>query len=419
MVVQQGMNGLGDVGPSPTVAVNDYDFYSAEALLDPYSRYSELRDQGGVVHLTQYDLFALPRFETTSAALADWSRFSTSDGVMLNEVMHAFMRGTLLYTNPPKHAARKAVVMRPLMPSALRSIRPEVTREAEALVSRLCAQGSFNAATELAQHLPLTIVANLVGLPPVEKERLLRWAPTAFDCVGPIRLKRTRAAFPILEEIGGFIRNAGDRSTVAEGSWLEGLFKAADEGVIRHKDCLPMAFDYVGPALDTTISATAAAIYLFARFPEQWDRLRRQPNLISNAINEIVRLESPIQAWGRRVTEEVELGGTRLPAGAQVLVMFGSANRDERHWADPERFDIERDAAAQLGFGAGEHRCAGANLARLELAALLRALIDRVERFELAGEVTLEVNNAARIWKDIPVRVHACRHGAAGAASPS
>ncbi len=101
MVVRERTDGHGDLRPSLAVAVNEYDFYSAEALLDPYSRYRELRDRGGVVHLTQYNLYVLPRFKTASAALADLSRFSTSDGVMLNKVMDAFRRGTLLYTNPP------------------------------------------------------------------------------------------------------------------------------------------------------------------------------------------------------------------------------------------------------------------------------------------------------------------------------
>ena len=389
----------------PDCASSDHDLYSAHSLLDPYEPYRTLRDQGGVVFLSRYGLYALPRYDTTSEALRDWSRFSTSDGVMLNEVMHEFMRGTLLYSNPPHHGARKAAITRPLVPRALNGIRSEVTREAQALVERLSARGRFNAATDFAQHLPLTIVANLVGLPPLEKERLLRWAPKAFDCVGPIVLERTRAAFPILGEIGEFIASAAARGDVAEGSWLAGLYRAADEGLIQREECLPMAFDYVGPALDTTISASAAALYLFARFPEQWDRLRERPNLIPNAINEIVRLETPIQAWGRRVTKPVVLDGVEIPTGAQVLVMFGSANRDERRWADPDRFDIERDVAGQLGFGEGEHRCAGANLARMELSALLKALLERVRRIELTGDPVLEVNNTARIWREVPVLI--------------
>lgn len=385
--------------------VSDHDFYATETLLAPYANYRAMRDQGSVVYLARYGLYALPRDGSTRAALADWRRFSSYKGVMLNDVMDEFMAGTLLCSDPPEHDILRSVIMRPLTPRALRELQSEITHEAETLVARLCAKGTFNAATELAQHLPITIVANKVGLPPVEKDSMLRWTPAAFDCVGPIGVERTQASFPILAEIGGFVADNGARSQIAKDSWLEGLYRAADEGVIAHEKCAAMSIDYIGPALDTTISATASAIYLFAKHPEQWDRIRGQPSLIPNAINEVVRLESPIQGWGRRATEDVTIDGVTIPAGAKVLIMFGSANRDERKWDNPEEFDVTRKVIDQLGFGFGEHSCAGANLARMEIAALLAALTKSVSRFEFTGEPELAINNVARLWKNIPVRV--------------
>lgn len=184
------------------------------------------------------------------------------------------------------------------------------------------------------------------------------------------------------------------------------LYSAADEGLISHKQCPGMSIDYIGPSLDTTISATGAAIYLFAKHPEQWDMIREKPQLIPNAINEIVRLETPIQGWTRCATRDCELDGVTIPAGARVLVMFGSANRDERRWDLPETFDVTRKVNDHVGFGAGEHACVGANLARLEISSLLSALVKRVKRFELIEDVEHSVNNITRLWKKVQVRVH-------------
>jgi cytochrome P450 len=126
--------------------------------------------------------------------------------------------------------------------------------------------------------------------------------------------------------------------------------------------------------------------------------------LIPKAFNETLRLETPLQGFSRVVTADTPVGDAELPAGSRVLMSFGSANRDERRWADPERFDITRDAAAHLGFGFGDHLCVGAGLARLEVHAVLNALIQRVERIEL-GQPVRSVNNVIRSFKQLPVKI--------------
>lgn len=347
--------------PSP---VSDYDPYLTEHLLDPHPGNAALRQQGGVVWLSRHNLYALPRYETTRGALDNWQHFSSGMGVMLNDVMNDFMRGTLLCSDPPEHDVKRKVIMRPLTPAALRTIRDDITVEADPLVERLCAQGAFNAATELAEHLPLSIVANRVGMPAVERTSMLDWGRAAFDCIGPIELERTQKALTKLGDFGGFVTAHSARDQCAKGSWLEGLYEAADEGLISHETCGAMAVDYIGPSLDTTISALSSAIWLFATNPEQWDILRDRSAMIPNAVNEIVRLEAPIQGWTHYVSVDTELDGVPLPKGSRVLVMFASANRDERKWADADTFDVTRSVSDHVGFGHGEHGCAGANLAR-------------------------------------------------------
>jgi cytochrome P450 len=153
--------------------------------------------------------------------------------------------------------------------------------------------------------------------------------------------------------------------------------------------------DYLGPSLDTTILATGSLIALLARHPGQWDLLRADPGLIPNAIEEAIRLESPIRGFTRALVADHAVDGMTLPAGARVLLLFASANRDERKWQDADRFDIRRDVTGSVGFGAGIHMCAGMHLARIEIRALLEALVRRVARIEAEDPVPFR-NNTLR-----------------------
>jgi cytochrome P450 len=137
-------------------------------------------------------------------------------------------------------------------------------------------------------------------------------------------------------------------------------------------------------------------IWLFAKHPDQWDLLRQRPDLASNAIDEVLRLESVIQGFARHTTADYQVGDTTIPEGSRVLISYASANRDDRKFADPDRFDIERtNASDHLGLGYGSHSCPGGHLARMEMRALLHALIPRVERFEL-GVTERKLNNVIR-----------------------
>ncbi|MDE0521057.1 MAG: cytochrome P450, partial [Boseongicola sp.] len=144
--------------------------------------------------------------------------------------------------------------------------------------------------------------------------------------------------------------------------------------------------DYIAPSLDTTISAIGYGVMLFARNPDQWDKLRQDRSLVRNAIEEVVRLNTPIKTLSRLVENDVEVGGSTLPKGSRTMMMFGAANRDPSKFEDPDAFDIERNARGHVGFGHGTHACLGVHLARLEMNCLFNALADRIERFELIGE---------------------------------
>ncbi len=369
----------------PNVPESDYDPYADDALLDPWQGYRKLRDAGPTVWLRKYGMFAMTRHSCAQRVLNDWQTWSSAQGVMMNDDMNQVLRGNTLCSDGDQHEAQRRVVIRPLRPIALKQLTADITSEAESLATRLVARGSFDAATELAYHLPLTVVSNLVGLPEEGRERMLVWASEMFNCFGPAN-QRTLTAFPVLEEMVGYASTQAVRGKLKPGSWAEALHDAADRGEITHEAVPVMMIDYMGPSLDTTIYAITSAVDLFARHPDQWDAVRADPSLIPGAINEVLRLEAPIQDFSRFAVTDYDLDGVTVPAGSRAIVFYGAANRDEREYPDPDCFDIRRNPRNHLAFGAGPHQCVGMNLARLEMTALFTALAPRVRRFEVTHQ---------------------------------
>jgi cytochrome P450 len=389
--------------PIDTCPTTDIDLWTDAALDDPYPLWRRMRDTGPVVRLERYGFYALPRYAEMHTALGNWRVFSSARGVMLNDAINEAQAGATLHTDPPVHEQQRAIVGRPLAPKELKELEEPFRLEAEALVERLVERGSFDAAADLAPHLPLTIVSKQVGLPEEGRERMLYWAAAAFDAAGPLN-DRARAALPILHEGVSYSYDPGLRERLDPDGWAVRLWQAADAGEVEHAKCPAMLIDYWGPALDTTIAAITNAIWLFGRNPRQWEILCEDPALVPHAVNEVIRIESPTPYFTRTTTRDVELGGTLIPEGSRVLMMYGSANRDERKWTDPDRFDVRRAPSDHLGFGHGEHLCLGQRLARMEIKALLHALIDRVERFELGTMERLD-NNMLRQIKRLDVTV--------------
>jgi cytochrome P450 len=196
-----------------------------------------------------------------------------------------------------------------------------------------------------------------------------------------------------------------ERSRLAPGGWAARLFAAADAGRLDPEDARGLLVDYIAPSLDTTILATGHLLWLLGRHPEQYEQVRASPGLIPAAVHEALRYESPVRAFTRFAEERYEAGEVRIPAGARVLILYGSANRDERRYADPDRFDVTRDARDHVAFGHGVHRCAGGHLAQLELEALLGALVRRVRRIEV-GEPEVLMSNLLRGWRSFPAAFH-------------
>ena len=391
---------------APTVtkaAESGLDPYSDEFLADAHRGFRELRDLGPVVYLPQHDVYALTRYAEVREALTDWERFSSASGVSLTEFPNS--QPGIIHMDPPEHTAERELLAPPMSRRGLQEASVEIEATARRLAAEVAERGTFDGVTELAQVIPVMIVSRLVGLPEAGRDRMLEWATYAFNSMGPAGNVRTAEGTAGVMGVVEYMQAEVWPDTVVPGSWADHAFRRGEELSVPVELMKAKVLAYVLPSLDTTIQGIANAIWLFGENPDQWDLLRERPDLLNRAVNEVLRLESPVMTFSRLlVGGNRELGGTIIPDGARVLVMFASGNRDERKWEDPDRFDIARDGASEhLAFGFGIHLCLGQGLARLEMRELFKALLERVERLEI-GECERIVNNTLHGFSRMEVR---------------
>jgi cytochrome P450 len=232
---------------------------------------------------------------------------------------------------------------------------------------------------------------------------MLVWGDHLFNCFGPLN-DRSRNGFPVLEEMMDYATTQAVRGKLKPGSWAEAIIDATDRGDIDRAVCPAMMIDYMGPSLDTTISAIGSGVWLFATHQEQWQKVRESPAFVPAAVNEILRMEAPIQGFSRLVTHDYQMEEVTLPAGSRAIAFYGAANRDERKFPDPDRFDVTRNPLDNLAFGSGPHACVGYHLAKLEMSAIFTALAARVRRFQIEEQVR-NVHNVLRGFRTLIVSV--------------
>lgn len=387
------------------IPTTDIDLWSDETLLDPYPAHAALRELGPVVWMERYGAYVVTHFEEARAALRAWSTYASGRGVFMNEPSNERLGGQiLLCTDGDEHTRLRRVMAAPLTPKALEEVRDHIDAEAERVVGRLVDAGTFDAAVDLAQYLPVTIVSTLVGVPEEGRDRMVDWATAVFDTTGPLN-ERALSSLPAVIEMTHFIEERCVPGQLRPGGWADRVWQAVDDGALEPHEPPSLMNDYMGPALDTTINATTNLMWLLAHHPEQWDRLRADHSMIPNAIDEALRLESPIHSFARCTTEDTELGGVTIPAGSRVSISFAAANRDPLAFDDPDRFDIGRaNASEHLALGHGRHACPGGHLAKMEIRALMRELVARVKRFEVVDEHR-RLNNSIRGLDRLVVRV--------------
>ena len=380
--------------------VLDLDLYEDGVLRDSRQTFARIRDAGPVVWLPRHGMYAMGRFNDVRAALRNGEVFRSGAGVAANGLANFLGRDTTLASDGRTHTARRNVLKRSLGAKALTAIQDRIDEEAHFLIERLIEGGWFETARDFSSHLPLAVVAQLVGVRGDGKQ-LLKWAAATFEALGPFNrrgLHSIRVALSLF-----FYSRQLNAKRVAEGSWAASVFEARDRGEITTREAKSLIIDFIAPALDTTILASTHLISVLANNPDAWAQIRKEPSLIPAAVSENVRLASPIRGFTRQLATDSEIGGVILPAGARVVVLYGAANLDETQFPDPERFDLKRESTVHLGWGIGPHTCVGMHLSKLEMEALLRAMTPRVWAIEACPPRRL-LNNTLQGISHLPAR---------------
>lgn len=388
-----------------TVPVSAVDVYDPEVVNNPFEVYDELRESGPVVYFEKYGVFALPRYQEVREALSDPEHFISGAGVGLTKEGNAPIIGTLLASDDPLHATLRAVLSEQLSPRELRKLGERLQAQADALVAEAVGLGTFDAITDLSARFPVSVVADLVGLPEEGREKLLPGANAIFSTrFGPER-DDIAQFWPAAKAYVEYIAASCNRETLAPGSWGAAVLDAADENRLAGTPPAQSLSAILIAGMDTTVNLLGSFLRILAEQPQVWADLKADPSLISSGITETLRIESPVQGFYREVRGDVELGGHRFDEGDRVMVMFGAANRDPRQYENPAQFDLRRNPLDHLAFGYGLHGCVGQHLAKMEARALLTSLLAQVESIELAGTPEQRYNPVLRGLVHLPVRV--------------
>ncbi|MGI5350356.1 cytochrome P450 [Streptomyces sp. CA-250714] len=388
-----------------SVPESDVALFSTESLLDPYPHYATLRGLGPAVYLTEYDMYGLFRYEHVRPALVDWERFSSAEGIAMNAPTNERMEGSVLRMDPPRQRVVRKVFDDALRPRFVRKVAGDLEQLAGRLVESLVRRGEFDGVADFARKLPVDIVLDLIGFPRDEqREEILHWALGAFNFMGPAS-DHQYASLPEVEALAQYLVTKATPEKLLPDSFGQIVWEAVDRGEITENEALLTMSAYACAGVDTTIAGIASTLWLLARNPDEWAEVRRDPTTVPGAFLEGLRVEAPVQFFSRVTTCDVELDQVTIPAGARVVLSYGSANRDERHYPDPDRFRVRRHPSDSVAFGFGVHTCPGRVLASMEAHALFTALAERVETIELAGEPTRVPNNITRGLESLPIRV--------------
>jgi cytochrome P450 len=383
----------------------DVDPFAIEFFENPYPAQQALREAGPVVHLDNWNVYAVARYAEVHAVLNDPLTFCSSRGVGLSDFAKEKPwrpPSLILEADPPAHTRTRAVLSRVLSPAVMKQIRDGFVAAAEAEVDALLARGSFDAIADLAEAYPLSVFPDAVGLKQQGREHLLPYAGVVFNAFGPPNELR-QTAIERSQPHQAYVQEQCQRDNLAPGGFGACIYARVDAGDINAAEAPMLVRSLLSAGIDTTVNGLGAAVYCLARFPEEWARLRNDPSLARNAFEEAVRFESPVQTFFRITTKDVDIGGHDIGEGEKILMFLGAANRDPRRWADPDRYDITRKTSGHVGFGAGIHMCVGQLVARLEGEAVLAALARKVATIEITGPVKRRYNNTLRGLESLPI----------------
>ncbi len=373
---------------------NRLNLMAPEIRDNPYPVFAELRRNAPVCQVEPGGLWAVSRYEDVVHVLKTHQSFS-SEGLRLTTEPAWLGRSnplndSILFMDPPKHGRLRALVSRAFTPAALARLEPALRAQAEELVTGLLNRRSVDFVENFAMPVPASVIGSLLGMDPSLHSRFKSWANdiVAIGGTAPDNLPMQEQCRRTVEEMVTYLQQVLDsRRTALREDMLSELIQARIDGEsLTNEELLGFLVLLLLAGLETTANLLSHSARMLAAHPDMMARLRADPSLIPRFIEEVLRYEPPVQASLRVCTEDVVLGGVHLPRGSAVLALQGSATHDERHFPDPERFDIDREGPQNLPFGHGIHFCLGAPLARLEARVALEVLLARVGRMELRTE---------------------------------
>ena len=354
----------------------DYEFHN-----DPYPVYARLRAEAPVYRNDELDFWALSRYDDVLAGFRDHAAFSNANGVMIERSMwtpDASRFLSFLAMDPPGHTAMRSLISRAFTPRRVAALEPRIREIASRYIDAAVDRGSFDFMADLAAALPLDVISELIGVPEADRAQVRRTVDQMLH-----REEDTRDITPAAMEAGMYITEyylsliTARRRAPAE-DLISALLDAGTVGTpLTDAELVAFLFLLIGAGSETTTHLLGSAWYWAWRNPAQRDAAFG--GNITGWIEETLRYDSPAQIVARMAARDLELHGTKVPAGAQVLLLPGSANRDERVFPDPDSYDLGRDTSKLISFGNGRHFCLGAPLGRLEARVVLELLVARVQ----------------------------------------
>lgn len=395
----------------------DLDPFDEATLGSPYAMHEQLREAGAdVVYIPAYDIYAVARYDAVRSTLENWQHFSSAAGVGLanfNSEKPWRAPSLLLEADAPQHDAPRAVLEKILGARKLRQYHADWRQTAHELIDGLLTGGQhstgdggieLDAVSKISEVYPLSVFPDAVGLQQGGLENLLPYGNFAFNAFGP----RNRLVTDELDTIGPvleWIGNQCPRDALKLDGFGGDIWRAADQRHITEEQAPLIVRSLLTAGVDTTVYGISAVLYHLASNPDQYARLRENPQLVRRVFEETLRLESPVQTFFRTTTTQVQIGDTTLDENQKVLMFLGAANRDPRRWKNPDAFDLDRDPSGHVAFGSGVHQCVGQHVARLEASCVMEAIIERVERIEFTAPPERKINNTLIGWKSLPIRL--------------
>lgn len=360
---------------------------------DPYAIWRRLRDEQPVYRNERYDFWAISRHADVEAAHRDPETFSSAHGTVL-EMMSESARSTgmMIFMDPPEHTRLRALVSRAFTPRRVAGLEAHVRALCAEMLDPHVGTSGFDFLQDFGALLPSKVISALVGVPPEDQETYRKVIDDLFHIepgVGMVNHTSATASLQLVQYLAGLLE---ERSANPEDDLLSALVGAEvtdDDGAVRrltNAESAAFALLLFTAGTETVARLLGWAAVILADHPESRDELVADPSLIPKAAEELLRLEAPSPVQGRWTTREITLHGVEIPRGSKVLLLTGSAGRDERAYTDPDRFDLHRDAASHVSFGYGIHFCVGAALARLEARVALEEVLARFPTWRVDHE---------------------------------